>query len=1028
MKLSKWKMLLLGLTASFAVVGAVGISSAMHFPAQEVCAQSLQMTENFRDRYVVGEILSVPSAKINVDGTDYDAAFSVVAPSGKAYKSAEIVLQEHGQYHIKYSVEVGGKIYSQKVYFEVNKEMFSADGNNSTFSYVDGQLCMDLIEGEELTCNVPIDLRKMTDEDTLVSVYVTATQTGVRDFEEYVLKLTDVYDLENSVYIRVLAATDYDLYLSDPEVYANHAYSQYQSYVAVNFDGNENWICNYFGQVRSTVADGTAGTPVAATFANKTYNDVAIGEEVLQFSFDYQTQKVYVGSNLYGGLVADLDDPAYFPEREWKGFTGGLCYVSLYAKDVDSSAKLVMQNIAGVDDSKAIIVDETAPALMVDFEEYTEATIPCGVVGEAYKLFNATAFDENITDKNAKCQVYYNYGANNKTLVAVKDGAFIPEYEGYYTLVYSATDAFGNKAEKAVDIKVISEALPLALEATSEAGIAGVMTAIAKPNVSSFDERTGKPNLKVTVSRGEIEDVAYDGLLESYEDVEYCFMLTGEWKISYTLSDYSRSVTKEVLCNVVSEKNVIFTKFEDLVMDKYFVSGNTYVLPDVEVASFTDQKAEYAKAKIKVVYDGGKTEQLTSNLFTPNAENGSKVTVVYYDETDEGVFISGEKEISSIINENKLDMSKLFISNEAQISASSTCILASMTGNSTVALLNKQDAQNFSVVFNLVENSGSFNTFHMILTDSEDANIQVKLSFKNLRNTEFSENGNVLAYVNGDASVSYALTYSFSGLTSERFNIKYRNAIHSFTLGKTSVVVDKTVNGSAFEGFPSKAVYVTFESEMIGEGQAEFYSINSQSLSLATSEQGKPVITTLTNYSASYRINEVINTSIAFGIDVIGGYSQATITLIKYDTGEKVKTLAGEEISTLDASVAYSVKLDAYGEYLVRYNTVDRFGNKGMIAYSFWVEDDVPPSIEIVGEAQKAATVNSRFVMPEVNVQDDASVSEVFVIIRDPYGKDVCVDVSKGYTFTKKGTYKITLGVFDGNGNMTTTVYYVEVV
>ena len=1026
MKLSKWKALLLGLTASFTVAGAIGIGSLLDFNTQEVSAHSLQITENVRENYVVGERLVVPSGKITVDGTDYDATFSVLTPSGKAYKTAEMVLNENGQYSIKYSAEVNGKVYSQAVYFEVNKEIFSVNGNNSTFSYTDGKVVLDLTEGEEFAYNVPIDLKNLTKDDTLLSVYVTATQTGVRDFEEYVLKLTDVYDSENAVYIRVLAASDYELYCSDPETYYNHAYSQYQSYVGVNFNDLGNWVSNYFGTITST-NNGTLGTPVAATFANKTYNNVAIGDELLQFSFDYQTQRVYVGSNLYGGLVADLDDPAYFPEG-WKGFTDGLCYVSIYANDVDSTAKLVMKDIAGLDDSKTIIVDEKSPALIVDLDEYTEETIPCGITGAPYKIFTATALDENITDKNATCQVYYNYGASNKTLVAVKDGAFTPRYEGVYTLVYTASDLFGNKAEKAVNVTVVDEALPLTFEVTSEAGIAGVMTPITKPNVSMFDERTGKPNLTVAISRGEINDVVYDGLLEDFESVDYCFMLTGEWKISYTLSDYSRKVTKEVLCNVASEKNVIFTKFEDLIMDKYFVSGNTYILPDVEVASFSDEKTEYATAKIKVVYDGGKTEQLTSNLFTPNAESGSKVTIVYYDETDESVFISGEKEIYSIMGEGGLDMSKLFISNEAQISASSNCILVKMTENSTIALLNKQDAQNFSVVFNLLENSGEFNTFHMVLTDAEDENIQVKLTFKNLRNAEFNEYGNVYVYVNNDLTTPYASTCSFSGLTSERFNIKYKNAINTFTVGKTSIVVDKMLNGDTFEGFPSKTVYVMFESEMTGEGQAEFYSVNAQTLSIATSEQGKPSITTLSNYAASYQMNEVINTSIAFGIDVIGGYSQATITLLNYDTGEKVKSLDGQEISGLDASVSYEVKLDSYGEYLVRYNTVDRFGNKSARAYSFWVEDDIPPSIEIVGEVQKAAAVNSQFTMPEVNAQDDASVGEVFAIIRDPYGKDICVDANKGYTFTRKGTYKITLGVFDGNGNMATVVYYVEVV
>ena len=182
MKLSKWKALLLGLTASFTVAGAVGIGVLLDFNTQEVSAHSLQITENVRESYVVGERLVVPSGKITVDGTDYDATFSVLTPSGKAYKTAEMVLNENGQYSIKYSAKVNGKVYSQTVYFEVNKEIFSVNGNNSAFSYTDGKVVLDLTEGEEFTYNVPVDLKNLTKDDTLLSVYVTATQTGVRDF------------------------------------------------------------------------------------------------------------------------------------------------------------------------------------------------------------------------------------------------------------------------------------------------------------------------------------------------------------------------------------------------------------------------------------------------------------------------------------------------------------------------------------------------------------------------------------------------------------------------------------------------------------------------------------------------------------------------------------------------------------------------------------------------------------------------------------------------------------------------------
>ena len=62
-----------------------------------------------------------------------------------------------------------------------------------------------------------------------------------------------------------------------------------------------------------------------------------------------------------------MDDPAYL--QGFKGFTNGLCYVSICANDVDSTAKLVVQDIAAFDETQTVIVDNTPPALVVDFDE-----------------------------------------------------------------------------------------------------------------------------------------------------------------------------------------------------------------------------------------------------------------------------------------------------------------------------------------------------------------------------------------------------------------------------------------------------------------------------------------------------------------------------------------------------------------------------------------------------------------------------------------------------------------------------------
>ncbi len=984
----------------------------------------LKEKQLLKERYLVGEVLSIPENTILVDGAEHAATSSVLLPDGTAVRSKLITLSKAGKYTVTYTAKVGEKYYSDSISFYAENNAINGTAHkNPETGFVDCTLS----NMEVLSYNIPIDLTNMTKDDELISLFINASEIGVKDFQEYIIVLTDAYDSTNSVYVRVKSEVNFSTNPNDSQYY-----SRYQAYVGVDFHDRNQFVgCEKDKIHRASIY----GTPIHNSFCNMSKADsITREQDALSLRYDNAEKAFYVTSPAFyltPTIVADLDNPAHF-NTAWSGFHNNTVYISLYAKEVVGTANITVKHIGGNELITGAVEDTTPPSVTVDYGNYSEDTIPCAVVGSPYRLFSASAEDLHLSNANVKCKVYYNYSGSNARMVEIKNGAFIPDYAGTYTVVYCATDDYGNKAEQFVYVNAIrSDAIDFTVQNGDAAS--GEKIEIPAPTVADGNVNTGIYSLKILAVSGEKEEILYNGALRDYSPVEYRFMSVGECRISYIVSDYSRDTKIDAVYSVTSGGNVIADAFEDLAIDRCFISGNSYILPTVNVISFSGEGSSYP-AKIKVIYGDNRVLSLESNVFIPTDDMGSTVQIVYYDGNNEDVNISGSREIHSIGADGEIDLGGLFASENAAVVPTEGSIDFVANQNAEILMLAKQYAEEFKLQFNLytdVEAGNTFGNFDIVLTDSLDKNISVKINIKNTLNSKniVGEIYNSLLYINDNPMRSLELLQSFAGVNAAFYNITYSNITNAISIDGNALSITECQNGEAFNGFPSGAVYVSYGmSSVNGDVRAEIYSVNSQYYSSYEYDNSRPQVVVNGTYKSLYQYGELINTLPAFGIDAICGYSGATVTVRMVDGGV-LKSVDGIELSNADASKIYSIRLSEYGEYFIQYTTADRYGNKAtLVSYSFTVEDSEKPTVEIKGELQKYAFVGDKLKLPELQLGDNYSENiPLYVVTITPNGVYKMVNPND-FTFADKGTYKIILTAIDAGGNMTNVSYYTEVI
>ena len=187
--------------------------------------------------------------------------------------------------------------------------------------------------------------------------------------------------------------------------------------------------------------------------------------------FYYSTAEKQIYAVDYRGvkkMIIDFDDPAFFGTYLWDGFTTNevYCRVSCgsYKKD---RASIMVSQYGNYDLTNEEIHDVVAPALTVNYGEYTKDTVPAALNDKnkyKYKIFDASSFDTIDGYVATDVKVYSNYYASgDKGEVKISSGYFTPRLTQPHHIVYTAVDAHGNKSEEVVKVDVVSSCDPLAI-------------------------------------------------------------------------------------------------------------------------------------------------------------------------------------------------------------------------------------------------------------------------------------------------------------------------------------------------------------------------------------------------------------------------------------------------------------------------------------------------------------------------------------------------------------------------------------
>ena len=760
--------LLLSLCCFFTAV-VFGISGV--FAADNTAVSDTGIEE----KYNIGEELVIPKGTVTVNGQEYEVQPIVYYPDGKALAQSVISLDQLGKYTLEYTVEVNGKIYTEKVEFYVYDYLFvnSATGQplkyGSKEDYDAEGILFSICPSEKILYNNIIDLNTYGPNDVLIKLDATPAEKGVPEARDLYVRLTDVYNPDNYITFRNRRAPTIE--------------DQNASYITASYGNNplSGWSGTTLYQGHENYgAGGWNGL-------NGNWDETS----PVEVRFDYANKTMYTYVEKFNSLNKVVNFSEDFGDNVWSGFTTGEVYLSIWADTYATSNILepfngIILEIDRQDLSDGISEDGTVPSVEINetkapeiiFGEYeNEYNIPDAMVGYSYKVFDSKFYSVYGAEK-VSTHVYYGYNSSSRFEVPIDNGYFTPEIDGVYTIVYSLTDRFGNSENTLLDVyarKYSSDGIKLTVAGVENhsTGFAGYPFTIPSSDDISVSGNLGNVTVSVSAKHSESGETAV------ISDSTFYPMSGGEWEITYTAVDYvGRIGMFSYTARVDVDEEVVFNEVENL--NDYFIVGAKNPIPDLYVTDYNDEGNVFAAPVIYIEKDGEKISDVTDGWFVPHSSG--KYFVVYGATSAIGVNSVKKLPVTAVdvgFGKDNFDMSKYFYS-ENMISATSdaSSVYLTLPVNEKADFILPVDTKNFGFSFNIATDVQDASSIVILLTDvnNEDQSLMF----------EFINSGNGVAFrLNGGTSTSLP-DYKFGGGADIRISLK----AGIVTIGKTQVTVN----------------------------------------------------------------------------------------------------------------------------------------------------------------------------------------------------------------------------------------------
>ena len=1004
-------VLLVGVVASLAIVFLSGFKNSGKVYAAEVSVSGIKTEYLYKDAVKVPE-----TATVIIDGESYDSdSFYVILPDGNRVSSSNLTLDVCGEYSIVYEKTVGGKRYSAAKTFTVKKKVFELTSGSESMEYgtLNNQfvavgnpegLKIGLAEGDVFALNKPFNIYENNLKD-LISFNCMQTEPVLCNF--ITLRLTDCYD--PSVYLDIT-------YKRGERYYSTNIVAGTCGGKTVGLVQNEQGNVKVGGDAFEIGKDGTTvygNNPDNGNYSNLSYYLDTTDKNKIRIY-------VRVGDGTANALVSELNnDKAY--QYSFKGFTDGNVFLSLRAQSLVGVSEAPIQiakfgDFSGRDFlTTEYYKDDLSPIFLPDdFEkEYKIA------VGKEVIVPEVNVKDDYGIRGLADYAVTYEKNTAGASNVSVKNGKFVPNKKGAYTIDYFAYDVYGNRSELSLNLYAVEAENGITadrkLGADVSAGERYKLSDIVK--IKSLNENILDIAVTIKTPGGETIEA------ESFAQV-YVFDEVGTYSINYSYSDmfYGGEITADV--NVVPNN---LPKFENdkLYTNKYYIKNAEYSLLNVKAWNYTASGSEVVNTKTYVSYDGGEYAEINPKEFIVTGNSTVKFKTACAD--NENVYI--ESDLRQIVdagygNENAVEITKYFGGNMNTEIEDRVPALTAASSDAHFEFINPLVFSQFGLGFEIPLTSDgrkqSATSMTITLTDyfDEDNKYEIEIS---------GRNGRFVATVNGE---SYSLDSDWNGV---KVPIKMSGGI--LLIGTRNI---ETVNK-----FTGDLCFMSVKFDGVSSGfKVKVSEICNQSLTTVSTTSTK-----VSDGAAPYVYAKLPDEVGSLGQEIIIGrpyvtdvlspssYENLSVTVLKSGAygDETAKDINGRELRGItDFETEIKLILSDYGEYTIIYNYTDGRGNgKGtsLLYRIVTVVDIEAPVLNLENEGKTVNVKAGETFKPKFTVTDNFTADEdllVYYIVKDSDENFVSVSTSD-ITITKAGKYTVIVYVVDEAYNSVVKSYYVNV-
>lgn len=951
--------------------------------------------EGMNEEYFVGENFVVPSASFRLSNTEsLPAEFNVSTPDGKTLQSSAFTLDEYGKYTITYTASKDGNEYSKDVSFDVVKPLFELDGYGSVeygiheyFKDADGNALAEDVDGLKvglggdttLRYNRKIDLNELTKKDSLVTFNVTPENVGYLEAQTINFKLVDENDSSKFI---VLVTDSYG--------------AQSSSYVWAGINGTSTmYVGNTFYQASLGVQRGIATN---LSFGGKPYDEKGgIVNNTISFNFDYLNKQIWLYN---GGKYTQLLNLGAF-EDVFDGFSTGRVLLEVYTtKCRAEKCNFVLRDIAGHDLSGSKLYDGEAPEIEVDYGDYDGDSYPYGAIGYNYPIFDASAIDVVDGKVEVESFVFYNYYSDDKISVNVVEGSFKPSKKGTYTVLYVAKDRYGNESRKTVDVEVASfvEPIDITVEALQKQSYR-VGDLLTLPDAEIIGGH-GSVNLEKTVWLGEEKLEIFNGKVR--------LLSSGKCTIKYEATDYVGQRKVETIEITVDDvDSPVFVSDVDAMVEKVFIAGNRYKIPEVQALAKTN--GGYSMVGATVSVDNG---TISNGYYVPSTVGDAKLTYTAALGGKSSSIVVERPVYSLKDSDGLIDFKRLFLADDGVESSYGESGFAKYSFNTdgTITFANKLLSESFSTKFEF-EKSG-LNAIEISLIDVYNPDVELRMVITKTRGA------GVLTINGGDG---HAVGARF--IVGEETSLGYKNSLRKITLNSYEFDVSDVFDGfvSDYVYFSIKAIGVTDGADLVVKQVCNQLLKNDVSIDMIA-----PVVAVVGDYGGNYERGHVYDVTKVLAYDVVQGEIEDFKMSVKRSDGTYV-SIDGVEMRNV-AVKEISVTLADYGSYSFSFIAKDDSGNKTSFTYVVHVLDDQAPTITLKGACTTSGKIGDTITVGSVSLSDNVDSEEqigLSVMVKSPSG--VLTIVDKTFKAEESGVYTVYYYAADTFGNFTMSQYQVEI-